>query len=138
MLLDMRRVEQHQFEQFAGGFGGIDGAVVAAGYQARQQPAVVEVSVRNHYRLQAGRVEGEGRTVAFHVFAAPLAHAAFQQHLGAVAAFDQVAGAGYLLDGSEKGQQGHACSPSCVSAAACQSVAGRPLMQVSATLGVSV
>ena len=62
-----------------------------------QQPAVVEVSVRNHYRLQAGRVEGEGRTVAFHIFAAPLAHAAFQQHLGAVAAFDQIAGAGYRM-----------------------------------------
>ncbi|MNG39688.1 hypothetical protein D3C84_1278990 [compost metagenome] len=65
------------------------------------------MGVGNHHGVQAGRVEGKVAAVAFFLFAAALTHAAIQQYLGTIAAFDQVAGAGYLLNGAEKVEQSH-------------------------------
>ncbi|MNT99309.1 hypothetical protein D3C72_2421320 [compost metagenome] len=65
----------------------------------------------NHHGVQAQRIEGEGRAVAFLLFAAALAHAALQQHLGAIAAFDQVAGTSDLLDGAKEAEQSHGGNP---------------------------
>ena len=106
----MGRVEQHQLQELAGGLGGEDRTAVTGGHQAWQQAAVVEMGVGEHHGIEAVGVVGKGGTIAFLCLLVTLAHAAFEQHLGAVAGFDQVAGAGYLLGRTEKAEQGHISS----------------------------
>ncbi|SST10380.1 Uncharacterised protein [Acinetobacter baumannii] len=96
----MRGVQQHEFQQFAGGLGGEDRALEALGRQARQQAAVVQVGVGDDHRVDARGIEGEGRAVAVVGFAAPLAHAAFEQDLHAIEGFQQITGASDLLGGA--------------------------------------
>ena len=66
----------------------------------------------NHHGIEAQRIEGKRAAIALVLFTAPLAHAALEQHPRAIAAFDEVAGTGDLLDGTEKRQQSHGCDPS--------------------------
>lgn len=100
LFLDVRGVQQHEFQQFAGGLGGEDRALEALGRQARQQAAVVQVGVGDDHRVDARGIEGEGRAVAVVGFAAPLAHAAFEQDLHAIEGFQQITGASDLLGGA--------------------------------------
>ncbi|MCY1543840.1 hypothetical protein D9M68_796740 [compost metagenome] len=100
-------IQQHQLHQLAAGLSGEDRPAVTGGCQSGQQSGVVEMGVRNHHGIQAVRVEGKWRAVAFCLFPAALAQAALQQHLGAVTAFDQVTGTGDLLNGAKEVEQGH-------------------------------
>ena len=64
-LLQMRTIREHDHQQFARGLGGIDGPAETFTHQTRQQPAVVEVRVRQHHEREFGRLEGPRATVAF-------------------------------------------------------------------------
>ncbi|MNC25624.1 hypothetical protein D3C75_737210 [compost metagenome] len=78
-FLDVRRVHQHQLQQFTGGIGRVDRSAIALSRQPRQQAAVVDVGVGDHHGIQLQRVEGEGGAVVRLVFAPALAHTALQQ-----------------------------------------------------------
>lgn len=106
-LLQEGRIQQHQFEQLAAGFGGMDRAAIPLGHQTRQQPAVIEVGVGNDHGIQAARIEGKSTVVLIFLLAASLVHAAFEQHPGTLAAFHEVAGACDLLNRADEGEQGH-------------------------------
>src|SRR5690606_18937106 len=77
------------------------------GYQLGQQAGVIDVGVGYHHRAELGGVEWKPAAVAFFVFATALAHAAFEQHLGAVAALDQIAGTSDLANGAKEIKQSH-------------------------------
>jgi len=57
--------------------------------------------------VQALRIEGEGGAVVAFLLPAALMHAAFEQNPCAVVCLNEVAGAGYLLNGTEKTEQSH-------------------------------
>ncbi|MCY1175466.1 hypothetical protein D9M73_157080 [compost metagenome] len=104
LLLDMRRVHEHQFEEIAGGLRGVDRSLVALFDQTRQQSAVVEMGMGDDHCVEAGRIEGESAAVLFLSVANALAHAAFEQNLDAIKSLQQIAGAGYFLDGADEGE----------------------------------
>ena len=108
----------------------MDRAAITLGDQAWQQPAVIEVGMGDHHRIQLPRVEGEGAAVLILLLAAPLVHAALEQDLGAVATLHQVAGAGNLLDCTEKSKQGHGSVLVVMMWRVCRFEASRGLMQV--------
>lgn len=111
VLLDVRRIQQHQLDQLAGGLGGKDRPAKTRGDQARQEPGVIQVGMGQDHRMDRCGIERERLFVGLFLLAAPLAHAAFEQHAAALAGFEQVARTGDLLDGAEEREQGHVRSP---------------------------
>ena len=82
LLLELARVEQHQRGQFDRAPGGVDGAVEALGHDVRDEAAVVQMGVGQDDRVKAGRVVGEGNSVAHLLVRPALKHAAVDEHLG--------------------------------------------------------
>src|SRR5690606_4510831 len=69
--------------------------------QQRQPPAVIDMGVGQHHRVDLVDVEGERPGIAGAFVVAALYHAALDQHLGAVGP-QKVAGAGYFADRPEE------------------------------------
>ncbi|MNZ82442.1 hypothetical protein D3C78_1011400 [compost metagenome] len=124
IFLNVRGIHQHQLQQVAGGIRRIDRAAVALRGQAGEQAAMVDVGMGDHHGIQLQGIEGEGLAVVGFVFAAALTHAALKQDACAVTGLDQVAGAGDLLDGAEKGKKSHEKLLVANVATACQGAAG--------------
>ena len=82
LLLEAARVEEDQLGQLACPAGGDDRAVEACVDDMRDQPAVVEMSVRQENRVDPGRVVGERHAVADGLVWTPLEHATVDEDAG--------------------------------------------------------
>ena len=59
VLLDLRRVLQHDRRQVTGGEGAIDVALEALTAEVGQVPAMIDMRVAENHGIQVGRFEGE-------------------------------------------------------------------------------
>jgi hypothetical protein len=79
----MSRIEENQARQLDRSGRGMDGPRVAVADQQRQQPAVVEVGMRQQHGVERGRLERERDPVADRFVGAALEHPAVDQDPGA-------------------------------------------------------
>ena len=80
LLVEVAGVEQHDRGQLHGARRGVDRARVALASQDRQQPAVVEVGVRQEDGVQLGWFEVERDPVPDRLVGTALEHAAVDEH----------------------------------------------------------
>jgi hypothetical protein len=102
-FLDVAAVGEHHPGQVDGGSGGVDRPGEALAHQPRQQPAVVDVRMRQQHEVERGRIEGKAPAVARRGFAPALEHAAIDQEPD-LFGFDQNAGTGDLARRTEEAQ----------------------------------
>ena len=79
LLLELARIEQDEPGQLDGAVGRPDRPAEALLHHVRDEPAVVEMGVRQQDRVERGRVEGERDPVADRLVRAPLEHAAVDE-----------------------------------------------------------
>ena len=79
LLLDVRAVQQHDFEQVAGGRGAVDRAAVVQHREPRQQPRMIDVRVREQNEVDVAHVEIECLAILAVRVAAALEHSAVHQ-----------------------------------------------------------
>ena len=95
VLLDVRRVEQHDLGQVAGGQGRVDGLGEALLHQPRDPSRVIDVGMGQEHEVQLQRIEGERVEVESLLPVSSLVHAAIHQEAG-VTHLDHVARSGDL------------------------------------------
>jgi hypothetical protein len=100
-------IRQHDSQQVGGGGRGVNLTVKTRRNQFGQQAAVVDVGVSQQDKSDIPGKELEGLRIQLVGLAAALEHAAIHQEFD-LPGFDQVAGAGDLLGGTEEGNF-HCC-----------------------------
>ncbi len=103
LLLDVRRVRQHDRREVAGGGGGVDRAVEAVADEQREPARVVDVRVAQHHAVEAPRVERELGVELVRLRPAALEQAGVEQEARACR-LEQVHRAGHLSGGAPEGQ----------------------------------
>jgi hypothetical protein len=106
LLLQPPGVGQHQLAEIGGSRGAEDAAAEAVRNQPRQQPAVVEMGVRQHHRLHRRRLDRQPRPVPLAQRLQPLEHAAVDEDTMLID-LEQVLGPGNRAGRAEKRQRGH-------------------------------
>ncbi len=79
LLLDVRAVGQHDFEQVRGGFGAIDRAPVVQHREPWQQARMIDVRVREQHEVDIAHVEVDGLAVLAIGVAPALEHSAIDE-----------------------------------------------------------
>ena len=97
----LRRITQQDGHQLGAGRVRVDRPAKAALHQQRQAPAVIDVRVAEHHRVDARGIERKRAAIAPRRVGAALDHAAVEQYLAAGRAHD-VAGPGHFSGGTEK------------------------------------
>lgn len=105
LLLQPAGVGQHQAAQLRGAACGMDATAEAVAHQRGKVPGVVEVRVRDHHRVDPGRIDGERIPVPLAQQLVALEEAAVDEDSRA-SGVDQVAGSGDRVGGAEEGEGG--------------------------------
>ena len=100
-LLDVGAVGEHHLREIDGGGGRIDRTAKAERPQARQQPAVVDVGMRQQHEIERLRIEAPVAPVQRARIGPALEHAAVDDEAGA-RCFEQETRSGDLARGAEK------------------------------------
>ena len=103
LLLQVRRVRQHDGAQVARARRAEDASSKSLRHETRQVAAVIEMGMRQHHGVEARRVNGKGRPVALPQFLEPLKQAAIHED-AAAAQIDQMLRAGDRAGRSQKRQ----------------------------------
>ena len=100
LFLDVRGVQQHEFQQFAGGLGGEDRALKPSAARRGSRPLWSRWAWEMTTASMLAGSKGKGARLPLSASRAPLAHAAFEQDLHAIEGFQQITGASDLLGGA--------------------------------------
>lgn len=103
-FLDVCGVQQYEFQQFVGGFGGEDWVFEVFGCQVWQQVVVVQVGVGDDYCVDVCGIEGEGCVVVVVGFVVFLVYVVFEQDFYVIEGFQQIIGVSDFLGGVQKCQ----------------------------------
>jgi hypothetical protein len=99
LLLDVSRVQQHEFAKVGGGVCAVNFATKPIPAEDGNDTAVVNMGVAEHHRVDGGRVEWKFGAVLDGFVATALIHAAFEEK-SLVVDFEKVFGTGGSFAGA--------------------------------------